>query len=302
MPLRTFLAGSPHSCTEEELRGWRQLLLLEPEPEDAGATAILEAAEIRASLLRRSEWDEHAVGVINTLCPHWPPLRTRSMVERARLNRCALDPLADPDDAHWASLGLDPSLPWDSFMAGSHSIPTLLLEEMERQRATSFLQLSLNCRIAAERFLDGSWADPSHQLLAEMWLAAKACHNGSSLQPPSLWDLPTVLQEESLRVARHLASVGPPHLPLPLFLRTYFYPPSRCLPDGAQPLDPSLGVPLSPEPSSPLWAPPPSPAVTPLDPISQAPPPGPRRTRRGARGKRLPAPHLETQPSPSPPR
>ncbi len=75
----------------------------------------------------------------------------------------------------------------------------------------------------AELILDWSWADgatnPTDKQLAEMWLASKASYNCSLLHPPSIWDLPTVLKEESFRVGLHLAAVGPLYVTLQLFLR-----------------------------------------------------------------------------------
>jgi hypothetical protein len=121
MPLRRFLSSNfpPLLCSELELRGWRQLLLLDRELPETGE-AIMADATIRASLLRRSAWDDQAVSVVNALCPHWPPLCTRTSLER----RASQDIDVDPTDALRLALGLDPSLPWDLFMAAPSSVPS----------------------------------------------------------------------------------------------------------------------------------------------------------------------------------
>ncbi len=121
MPLRRFLASNfpPLLCSELELRGWRQLLQLDRELAETGES-IMADATIRASLLRRSVWDDQAISVVNALCPHWLPLCTRTSLECRALQ----DAVVNPTDALRLALGLDPSLPWDLFMAAPSSVPS----------------------------------------------------------------------------------------------------------------------------------------------------------------------------------
>jgi hypothetical protein len=173
-------------------------------------------------------------------------------------------PPVDPSDVLRIALGLDPSLPWDRFLAGQPSVPSVLRGTMERQHSAFLLRAHLASRIAAEHILEGSWMDGGDEhVLAETWLAAKASHNGSLLQPPDIWSVRAVLREESSRVGLSLPKTASRHITLPLFLRdfTLLLQPSDC----------SSGAPSS------QWE---SPGQEPL----------PRLTRRGARGKRMHTP------------
>ncbi len=256
-----------------------------------------------------------------------PSLQTQASIEREALKvaDAASSPLADPTDILRAALGLDPALPWDSFLEDPSAVSATLRGTMERQHLTSLLRVHLGARIMAERILAGSWeGETAQQLLVRTWLALKARHNGSLLLPPDLWHLPTVLREESSRLGRLFSAASPRRvrLTLPLFLRA---PTSQPQPSfhlasplpvefpgsrrasfsphspSFQPSDCSLGAPNSPLAQSCLAGTPlPTLAVSPSTQYSQAPPPGPRRTRRGARGKRLPDSQSKTSPPPSP--
>jgi hypothetical protein len=226
MPLRTFLTSSCLYlvCSESELSRWKQLLSLEPEPADAGADTLLEDTQLQAYLLRKVQWDSQSVSVMNALCPHWPPLLTRASVEQQARKTvdAGTHSSANLEDAYRAALGLDPSLPWDLFFEDPLSIPSALLNIMERQHSAAILLVQLEARIMAEHILNGSWREeamsPTNSRLADSWLASKACHNGSLLQPLDIWDLPTVLMEETDRVGQHLAEAKPLHVALLLSL------------------------------------------------------------------------------------
>ncbi len=245
--------------SESEIRCWKQLLVFDfgtPDEEDD----ILEDARIRDRLLRAARQNERAVAAVNFLCPHWPPLRSRTSLDREVEAALAADKLTDPDDIHRAIFGLDPSLPWDLFLDDPDSLSLEQRDVMERRRNASLLSVSLDARIQAEQILVGSWDvdDDSYSLLAETWLAAKASHNGSCLEPPQIWELSTVLKEESRRVGARL----PRHPQLQWLEGAPSTPPSAAIPDNG------------------------TPPSTPFTPLSSS-----RKTRRGARGKRItPAP------------
>jgi hypothetical protein len=199
-----------------ELRAWQQLLLLDfsSVPADDTAEGIIEWAQLRSDLLCRARSDRTAVDTVNLLCPHWPPLRLKSDMERASedVRAASSHQAVDPDKLHWVCMGLDPDLPWDSFFSNPNSVLPALSAEMYRQRSASLLSFCLESRIASEQILLGSWSprNPEEATMASVWLSMKAELNGSSLSPSDRSDLPTVLKEEMDRLGRR----APPATPL----------------------------------------------------------------------------------------